>query len=148
MMPMQPSTASGPSGSILVTPIGIVESSLDDVAAAPRQGTEGAPEAWLVIEDRFVSGISGLLPGDEVYVLTWLHLADRKRLVVHPRGDPDLMERGVFSLRSPHRPNPIGLHRVIVLHIAGNRIQVRNLEAVNGTPLLDIKPVLASERTC
>lgn len=131
---------------IRVNPIGIVESPLADPAAAPRQGSEGAPEAWLVIGERFAAALEGLAAGDEVYVLTWLHLADRDRLVSHSRGDTDRPERGVFALRSPHRPNPIGLHRVTILRIDGARVLVRNLEAVDGTPLLDVKPILAAER--
>jgi tRNA-Thr(GGU) m(6)t(6)A37 methyltransferase TsaA len=129
-----------------IDPIGVVESVLEDVAAAPRQVAEAAPEAWLVIREEYVPALEGLAVGDEVYLLTWLHLADRKRLVVHPHGDPARRERGVFSLRSPHRPNPIGLHRVTVARIEGNRLLVRHLEAVNGTPLIDIKPVLPAER--
>jgi tRNA-Thr(GGU) m(6)t(6)A37 methyltransferase TsaA len=123
-------------------PIGWVESSLVDRASAPRQGDEGAPDAWLTFEDRFSEGLRGLQVGDDVLLLTWLDRAARDVLVVHPRGDRTRPQQGVFSTRSPDRPNPIGLHRVGILAIQGTRIQVRDLEALDGTPILDVKPVL------
>jgi tRNA-Thr(GGU) m(6)t(6)A37 methyltransferase TsaA len=125
-----------------VTPIGEVESPLTDIEAAPKQGHEGAPDAWLVLDPGVVEGIEGLRPGQQVIVLTWLDRARRDVLRVHPRDDPTNPERGVFSTRSAARPNPIGLHEVEILAIAGNRIQVRHLEAVDRTPIVDLKPVL------
>jgi tRNA-Thr(GGU) m(6)t(6)A37 methyltransferase TsaA len=109
------------------------------------QGTEGAPDAWLVLDEALADASRELRPGDDVFVLTWLDRARRDVLRVHPRGDRSSPERGVFSTRSPDRPNPIGLHRVEVAAIDGTRIRVRNLEAVDGTPVLDVKPVLRFE---
>jgi tRNA-Thr(GGU) m(6)t(6)A37 methyltransferase TsaA len=131
-----------------VTPIGWVESPLVDRAHAPRQGDEGAPPAWLVFEPHVAEAIRDLAVGDEVVLLTWLDRARRDVLSTHPRGDPTRPRVGVFSTRSPDRPNPIGLHRVRVLAIEPLRIRVSDLEALNGTPILDVKPVLvsASER--
>ena len=123
-------------------PIGVVESALIDRSAAPRQGDEGAPEAWLAFVPQLDAAMRDLAPGDEVFVLTWLHHARRDVLRVHPRDDPAVPERGVFSTRSPDRPNPIGLHRVTVLGIEGHRVRVSGLEAISGTPVLDVKPVL------
>jgi tRNA-Thr(GGU) m(6)t(6)A37 methyltransferase TsaA len=123
-------------------PIGRVESSLADRHEAPRQGDEGAPDAWLVFDPAVREGLRDLRVGEEVLLLTWLHQADRATLVVHPRGDVTRPETGVFSTRAPSRPNPIGLHRVGILAIDGDRVHVRDLEAVDGTPVLDIKPVL------
>ena len=127
---------------VTLQPIGVVRSSLVDPAEAPRQGDEGAPDAWLVIDTAFEEGLRGLLPGAEVVVLTWLDRASRDVLVVHPRGDLERPATGVFATRSQDRPNPIGLHRVAILAVEGNRIHVTNLEAVDGTPVLDVKPVL------
>jgi len=123
-------------------PIGRVESPLVDRTAAPKQGDEGAPEATIVLEDAVRDGLRGIAAGVELLVLTWLDQGDRTTLTVHPRGDPSRPEVGVFSTRSPDRPNPIGLHRVTVLAIDGLRLRVRDLEAINGTPVLDLKPVL------
>lgn len=128
-----------------LAPIGTVESTLIDLDAAPRQGDEGAPEAWLVLDSAMAGGLDGVREGDEIVVLTWLHQAQRDVLRVHPRGDPTRPEQGVFSTRSQHRPNPIGLHRVQVVSIDGLRLRVRNLEAVDGTPILDVKPVLSAD---
>jgi tRNA-Thr(GGU) m(6)t(6)A37 methyltransferase TsaA len=125
-----------------LTPIGAVESPLTDPASAPKQGDEGAPEASIVLQSPMLPALEGIRPGDPVLVLTWFHLARRDVLRVHPRSDPARPEQGVFSTRSPDRPNPIGLHRVEVIAVEGNRIRVRNLEAVDGTPVIDIKPVL------
>jgi tRNA-Thr(GGU) m(6)t(6)A37 methyltransferase TsaA len=125
-----------------VRPVGTVRSPLTDLAAAPKQAHEGAPEAWLVFEPAVVDALDALRVGDEVIVLTWLHRADRDVLRVHPRGDVANPIQGVFSTRSPARPNPIGLHEVQVLAIEGARVRVSALEAVDGTPVLDVKPVL------
>ena len=122
--------------------IGRVESTLTDPAVAPKQGDEGAPEAWLVFEERVAPGLADLRAGDEVLVLSWLDRADRDVLVVHPRDDPAAALRGVFSTRSADRPNPIGIHRTTVVSIDGPRILVAGMEAVDGTPIVDVKPVL------
>ena len=129
--------------SLELRPIGVVESPLTDRASAPRQGDEGAPDAWLVFEPGVVDGLEGIRPGDAVLVLTWLDRARRDVLRVRPRGDASRAEQGVFATRSPDRPNPIGLHRVEVVAIEGRRARVRNLEALDGTPILDVKPVLS-----
>jgi tRNA-Thr(GGU) m(6)t(6)A37 methyltransferase TsaA len=129
-------------GSLELTPIGTVGSTLTDAASAPKQGGEGAPDAWLVFERTMLEGLGEVGPGDEILVLTWLHQARRDVLRVHPRDDPANPLRGVFSTRSADRPNPIGLHAVEVVSVEGERILVRNLEAVDGTPILDVKPVL------
>ena len=127
---------------IELVPIGWVESPLTERASAPKQGDEGAPEAWLVLRAEVLEGLDGIRPGDEVVVLTWLDRARRQVLRVHPRGDLGNPEQGVFNTRSPDRPNPIGLHVVEVLSIDGTRVRVRNLEALHGTPVVDIKPIL------
>ena len=125
-----------------VVPVGWVESALVDPAAAPKQGDEGGPEAWLVFRPDIGPALRDLTVGAEVLVLTWLDRARRDVLLVHPRDDPAAPERGVFSTRSADRPNPIGLHPVRVLGVDGTRIRVGPLEAVHGTPVLDVKPVL------
>ena len=126
----------------VVMPIGRVESPLIDPSRAPKQGHEGAPDAWLTFDAKYGEGLHDLQTGDEVLVLTWLDRADRDVLRVHPRDNTANPMRGVFSTRSADRPNPIGLHRVEILDIEGNRMRVRNLEAIDGTPILDLKPVL------
>jgi tRNA-Thr(GGU) m(6)t(6)A37 methyltransferase TsaA len=128
-----------------IRPIGTVESPLTDPASAPNQGDEGAPDAWLVFEPAVLEALDGIRAGDEVIVLTWLDRARRDVLRVHPRGDVSRAQQGVFSTRSPHRPNPIGLHRVEIASIAGPRVRVRNLEAMDGTPIVDVKPVLSRD---
>ena len=125
-----------------VTPIGWVESPLTDRAAAPRQGDEGAPDAWLRFAPHVAAGLAGLRAGTDILVLTWLHRADRDVLTVRPRDDPARPETGVFATRSPDRPNPVGLHRVSVLAVDGLRVRVGHLEALDGTPIVDVKPVL------
>jgi tRNA-Thr(GGU) m(6)t(6)A37 methyltransferase TsaA len=130
---------------IELTPIGRVESPLTDPASAPKQGDEGAPDAWLVFEPAVLAALDGIRAGDQVIVLTWLDRAHRDVLRVHPRGDTSRAQQGVFSTRSEHRPNPIGLHRVEVESIDGARVRVRNLEAIDGTPIVDVKPVLGGE---
>lgn len=127
-------------------PIGHVESPLTDRADAPKQGDEGAPEALLVIAPEYGRAMAELAAGQEVLVLTWLDRADRSVLAVHPRSDPDRPETGVFSTRSPDRPNPIGLHQVRILAVDGSRVRVAGLEAIDGTPVVDLKPVLGAER--
>jgi tRNA-Thr(GGU) m(6)t(6)A37 methyltransferase TsaA len=129
-----------------VRPVGYVESPLTDRDTAPKQGFEGAPEAWLVFHPEVAEAIRDLTVGAEVFVLTWLHRAARDVLAVHPRDDPRNPETGVFSTRSQDRPNPIGLHRVTVVAIDGQRVLVRDLEAFDGTPIVDVKPVLAGGR--
>jgi len=124
--------------------IGTVESPLRDRAAAPKQGDEGAPEAWLVFEARLAQALEGIAVCDELLLLTWLDRARRDVLRVHPRDDLANPEQGVFNTRSPDRPNPIGLHGVTVVSIDGIRLRVRDLEALNGTPIIDVKPLLRS----
>ena len=126
-----------------VNPIGRVRSPLTDRAHAPRQGDEGAPPAELVLRPDLRPALDGLRPGDDLLVLTWLHLARRDTLTTRPRNNPDRAEQGVFSTRSPDRPNPIGLHHVRITSIEGTTIGVLDLEALDGTPVVDLKPVLA-----
>lgn len=123
-------------------PIGVVRSELTDRHAAPRQGHEGAPAAWIDLDLPDVA-LEGLQVGQAVILLTWFHQADRTVLKLRPRREASQGETGVFNTRSPDRPNPIGLHRVTILEIAGSRLYVEPLEAIDGTPVLDIKPVLA-----
>ena len=123
-------------------PVGWVESPLTDRAQAPRQGDEGGPAAWLVFEPRVAEALRDLRPGTEIILLTWLDRADRSVLVTRPRDDPGNPLTGVFSTRSPDRPNPVGLHRVLVIAVDGLRVQVGALEALDGTPVIDVKPVL------
>lgn len=129
-----------------VRAVGRVESSLTDAATAPRQGDEGGPEATIVFEEAVAPALADTRAGDDVLLLTWLDRADRETLAVHPRSDPSRPLTGVFSTRSPDRPNPIGLHRVTVLAVDGLRVRVSDLEALDGTPVLDVKPVLGPER--
>jgi tRNA-Thr(GGU) m(6)t(6)A37 methyltransferase TsaA len=126
--------------------IGRVESPLTERSQAPKQGDEGAPDAWLVFDERVADALRGVNAGDDLLVFTWLDRAARDTLQVYPRGDPQRGMHGVFATRSPDRPNPIGLHRVEVLAVDGLRVHVRNLEALDGTPVLDLKPPLEGER--
>lgn len=128
----------------VVRPVGRVISPLTTLDAAPRQGDEGAPDAWLLFDHAYADAARDLRPGTEILLLTWLDLADREVQRVHPRGDLTRPEQGVFSTRSPDRPNPIGLHRVTVLAVDDTRVQVSALEAIDGTPILDVKPVLGA----
>jgi tRNA-Thr(GGU) m(6)t(6)A37 methyltransferase TsaA len=128
-----------------LVPIGTVRSPLTDRATAPKQGDEGAPDAWLELDPAVREGLDGIRAGDELVVLTWLHRANRDVLRVHPRGDAARPQQGVFNTRSPDRPNPIGVHRVRVLAVDGDRIRVGDLEAIDGTPVVDLKPVLAAD---
>jgi len=126
-------------------PVGQVVSEIRDRELAPMQGREGAPEAWIELLPEVVPAASDLTVGDDLLVLTWLHQADRSVLQVHPRSDPAHPLTGVFSTRSPDRPNPVGLHRVRILAIEGRRLRVGPLEAIDGTPVLDLKPVLQAD---
>jgi len=123
-------------------PVATVQSPLTDRAEAPKQGDEGAPEAWLNFSSNVADALSGLAVGDELLLLTWFDRAARDVLAVHPRGDESRPLTGVFATRSPDRPNPIGLHRVTVLGLDGLRMRVSGLEALDGTPVVDVKPVL------
>ena len=123
-------------------PIGRIESTLKERKGAPRQGPEGAPDAWLEIEEWAAEALDGIGAGDEIIVVTWLHQGRRDVLTVHPRGDPRNPVAGVFATRSPDRPNPLGLHPVVVREIAGRRLRIGPIEAIDGTPVVDIKPVL------
>ena len=127
--------------------VGIVESPLVDMADAPAQGDEGELDAWIAMGSQYLPAMRDLVVGERVIVVTWLDRGDRDVLEVHPRGDPTRPLQGVFSTRSPDRPNPIGLHEVEILAIDGARLQVRNLEAISGTPVLDVKPVLGPVST-
>jgi len=123
-------------------PIGVIRSELKERSEAPRQGAEGAPDAWLEVHGWASEALEGLAGGDEIVVITWLHRADRDVLRVHPRDDPRSPLTGVFATRSPDRPNPLGLHAVTVREIDGNRLRVGPIEAIDGTPVVDIKPVI------
>jgi tRNA-Thr(GGU) m(6)t(6)A37 methyltransferase TsaA len=128
--------------SYTIEPIGVIRSELACREAAPRQGNEGAPDAWLEVNSTVAEGLEGIAAGNEIVLITWFHKGHRDILKVHPRGDKNMPLRGVFATRSPDRPNPLGLHRVTVLEIAGNRLKVGPIEAIDGTPVVDIKPVL------
>jgi tRNA-Thr(GGU) m(6)t(6)A37 methyltransferase TsaA len=123
-------------------PIGHIRSTLRALDEAPRQGSEGAPDAWLEVHPNFARALFGIARGDEVIVVTWLDRADRDVLEVHPRDDPEIPLAGVFATRAPDRPNPLGLHRVTVREISGTRLRVGPIEAIDGTPVVDVKPVL------
>ena len=124
--------------------VGTIRSPIHELDGAPRQGDEGAPPIWIDLEAGLAPAAEGLVPGDEIVVLTWLHLAERDVLQVHPRGDVSRPVSGVFGTRSPHRPNPIGLHDATVLEVDGTRLRVAGVEAVDGTPVVDIKPRLGA----
>ena len=128
--------------SYTIEPIGVIRSELTSREAAPRQGNEGAPDAWLDVNSAVVEGLEGIAAGNEIILITWFHKAHRDILKLHPRGDKNMPLTGVFATRSPNRPNPLGLHRVTILEIAGNRLKVGPIEAIDGTPVVDIKPVL------
>jgi tRNA-Thr(GGU) m(6)t(6)A37 methyltransferase TsaA len=127
-----------------IEPVGVIHSSLTRLEDAPMQGDEGAPEVWLELTPRAAPGMMGIKVGDELIVLTWLHLAQRDVMQVHPRGDINRPLTGVFATRSPDRPNPVGMHHVSVLEVTGRQLRVAPLEAIDGTPIVDIKPVLSS----
>lgn len=134
-----------PSDTFQLTPIGKIRSTLGDLALAPRQGIEGAPDAWIELEPQYAEGLQGLSAGDELIVLAWFHLAERGKLAVHPRSERDRPLTGVFATRAPHRPNPIGLHRVTLREIDGTRLRVGPIEAIDGTPIVDIKIALDTD---
>lgn len=127
---------------LLLRPIGFVESPIIEREAAPSQGDEGAPDAWINFNKNIIEGLGGLHVGDKIIVLTWFHHSHRDVLKLHPRWDKNNPLTGVFNTRSPDRPNPIGLHPVTILRIEGARIKVSNLEAIHGTPVIDLKPVI------
>jgi tRNA-Thr(GGU) m(6)t(6)A37 methyltransferase TsaA len=126
----------------ILDPIGYIESSIKDRGDAPKQGYEGGVNVWVTIQEPVAAALEGLAPGEEIILITWFHQSRRDILKVHPRGDRKNPLTGVFATRSPDRPNPLGLHRVTVLEIAGNRLFVGPIEAIDGTPVVDIKPVL------
>jgi tRNA-Thr(GGU) m(6)t(6)A37 methyltransferase TsaA len=122
--------------------IGFIRSNLINLEDAPHQGHEGAPDVWLEFTPSVAGGLKGMAVGDEIIVLTWLHRSSRDVLQVHPRGNPETPLTGVFATRSPDRPNPIGHHQVTVLEMDGQRLRIGPIEAINGTPVLDVKPVI------
>jgi tRNA-Thr(GGU) m(6)t(6)A37 methyltransferase TsaA len=123
-------------------PIGVIRSGLKERSKAPKQASKGAPDAWLEVHPFAAPALDGLAVGDEIIVLTWLHRAHRDVLKVHPRSDPSRLLTGVFATRSPDRPNPIGLHQVTVRKITKKRLRIGPIEAIDGTPVIDIKPLL------
>ena len=127
---------------LLLRPVGVIRSTLESRKDAPKQGSEGAPDAWLEVRAWAADALHRLAVGDEIIVITWLHCGRRNVLQVHPRSDPRNPLTGVFATRSPDRPNPIGLHPVVVRAIEGNRLRIGPIEAIDGTPVVDIKPVL------
>jgi tRNA-Thr(GGU) m(6)t(6)A37 methyltransferase TsaA len=129
---------------LTLRPIGVIRSIVKTRSRAPKQGSEGAPDAWLEMNPFAVPAADGLVVGDDIVVVTWLHQARRDVLKVHPRSDPRRPLAGVFATRSPDRPNPLGLHRVTVRRIAKNRLRIGPMEAIDGTPVVDIKPVLST----
>ena len=132
--------------SIELRPIGFIRSPIEERSAAPKQGSEGAPDVWIDIEPCFTEALDGFREGDEAVVITWLHRANREVLKVHPRSDPQHRLTGVFATRSPDRPNPLGLHPVTIKQIAEGRVLVGPMEAIDGTPVVDVKPVLVRPR--
>lgn len=128
----------------ILHPIGYIHSDLTNLAAAPRQGDEGAPDAWIELDPSLIAALHGMRVGDAVIILTWFHQSARDVLQVHPRNEIENPLTGVFATRSPDRPNPIGLHRVTILELNQNRLKVGPIEAIDGTPVLDIKPILSS----
>lgn len=131
----------------MIESIGVIRSELVNRASAPHQGNEGAPDAWVEVNSKFAEGLEGIAVGNEILLITWFHKAHRDILKLHPRQDKNRPLTGVFATRSPDRPNPLGLHRVTVLEIAENRLKVGPIEAIDGTPLVDIKPVLLQSAT-
>ena len=141
---MRPHAEDG--GRAQLRPIGVIRSILRSRGKAPKQGSEGAPDAWLEVSAFAAPGLEGLAVGDQIIVVTWLHRARRDLLKVHPRSDRRRPLTGVFATRSPDRPNPLGLHRVTVHRVTKNRLRIGPIEAIDGTPVIDIKPVLSDVR--
>jgi len=144
--PQGPSSRRSRDPSAELRPVGVIRSALKARSAAPKQGHEGAPDAWLEIHSFALDALDGVAPGDELLILTWLHQANRETLRVHPRSNPSRRLTGVFSTRSPDRPNPIGLHRVTVREVETSRLRIGPIEAIDGTPVVDIKPALSCAR--
>jgi tRNA-Thr(GGU) m(6)t(6)A37 methyltransferase TsaA len=123
-------------------PIGVIRSTIKERSKAPKQGAEGAPDAWLEVNKSAAPGLEGISAGSEIIVITWLHKGRRETLKVRPRSDPQRRLTGVFATRSPDRPNPLGLHRVTVRSVSGRRLRIGPIEVIDGTPVVDIKPML------
>ena len=136
----EPVKKPAPAGGLL-RPVGVIRSTIKDRKGAPMQGSEGAPDAWLEVQPLFAEALDGISAGDDIIVITWLHRARRDVLKVHPRSDPERRLTGVFATRSPDRPNPLGLHRVTVHSIQKLRLRIGPMEAIDGTPVVDIKPI-------
>jgi tRNA-Thr(GGU) m(6)t(6)A37 methyltransferase TsaA len=130
------------SGRAVIRPIGVIRSVLKERSKAPKQGSEGAPDAWIEVRPSVAQALDGLKAGDELIILTWFHRARRDVLKTHPRSDPSRPLTGIFATRSPDRPNPIGLHQVKLREIRKNRMRVGPIEAIDGTPVIDVKPVI------
>jgi len=140
-MPDETKSSSDANDEARLDPIGVIRSTIKTRAEAPKQGAEGAPDAWLEVNDAVAEALDGIARGDELIVLTWLHRARRDVLKVHPRSDPERPLTGVFATRSPDRPNPIGIHVVTVREVQENRLRIGPIEVIDGTPVVDIKPV-------
>jgi tRNA-Thr(GGU) m(6)t(6)A37 methyltransferase TsaA len=130
------------SGQAVIRPIGVIRSVLKERSKAPKQGSEGAPDAWIEVRPSVAQALDGLKAGEELIILTWFHRARRDVLKTHPRSDPSRPLTGIFATRSPDRPNPIGLHQVKLREIRKNRMRVGPIEAIDGTPVIDVKPVI------
>src|SRR5579864_6628221 len=139
-------TSSAEHNRLQLKPIGVIRSVLKERSKAPKQGSEGAPDAWIEVRPSVTQAMDGLAVDDEIIVLTWFHRAHRDVLKVHPRSDPKRRLTGVFATRSPDRPNPVGLHEVTVRKVGKNRLRVGPIEAIDGTPVIDIKPILCTPR--
>ena len=141
MMADDTKSMSDANSELKLDPIGVIRSTIKSRAEAPMQGAEGAPDAWLEVNESVAGALDGIARGDQIIVLTWLHLARREVLKVHPRSDPQRPLTGVFATRSPDRPNPIGIHPVTVREVQDNRLRIGPIEVIDGTPVVDIKPV-------
>ena len=137
----QRSSSSKPLRYPQLKPIGVIRSVIKERSKAPKQGSEGAPDAWIEVRSFAAQALDGLAVGDEIIVLTWLHRAHREVLRVHPRSNPNRPLTGVFATRSPDRPNPIGLHQVTIRKLEKKRLRIGPIEAIDGTPVIDIKPI-------
>jgi len=140
------STSSAGSNRLQLNPVGVIRSVLKQRSKAPKQGSEGAPDAWIEVRPGVTQAMDGLAAGNEIIILTWFHRAHRDVLKVHPRSDPKRRLTGVFATRSPDRPHPVGLHEVTLRKVAKNRLRVGPIEAIDGTPVIDIKPILCTPR--